>query len=347
MIKIKILNPGKGRNELTFRPLFFARHILRDFSIELTESNDFDFMFVGMDDFYDQHRTLDESVEWGLENLERLTQGGDYFLVDGQDSTSLFGAYDTFSKSNAIYLLTNCKLFTREEYKTKYFTNKFFFGEGGDVSYDIPKKLWERIKLTGWNVGYWNQNYSKLQPINSNKSIDISALYNVGGQKANYHHGVRNDLFYKKHRQGALDKLKPLISKYNIQMDRRSVQEYYNITHQSKICISPYGMGEIGERDYEAMMLGTIILKPSCVRVDSFPKMMIENETYIPCEYDWSDLEEKIEYTLDNFKELNEKLVTNCRKFYLENFTYESIGLHLYNMFKNLNDVILEEELDV
>ena len=101
-------------------------------------------------------------------------------------------------------------------------------------------------------------------------------------------------------------------------------------------------MGEIGERDYESMMLGTIILKPSCERVDSYPKMMIENETYIPCNYDWSDLEEKIDYVLSNFKELNEKLVYNCRTYFKKHFTHESIGQYLYTMFENLDSVIVE-----
>jgi len=343
MIKIKIHNQFYDRNELTFRCLHFARHVLRDFSIELTDSNDFDFLFVGMMDFYDMNLSIEDSVEWGLKNLEKITDGGDYFLVDGQDSTSLFGAYDTFEKSDAIYLLTNCKLFNREEYKTPYVTNKFFFGEGGDVSYDIPQNLWDRIKLTGWNVGYWNPNYSKLQPINTEKTVDVSAMYNVGNQSKTYQHKVRNDIYYTRHRQGALDKLKTLTSKYNVEMEKRDLSEYYNITHNSKICLSPFGMGEIGEKDYEAMMLGTIILKPFCDRVDSYPKMMIEDETYIPCEHDWSDLEEKIDYILTNFKELNEKIVTNCRKYYIENFTHESIGKYLYDMFNELDTVTTEE----
>jgi len=339
MIKIKIQNPFVGRNELTFRPLMFANKILHKYSIELTTSDSFDYLFVGMEDFYNKSKSIKESTEWGLENLEKVTMGGDYFLVDGQDSTSLLGAYDTFEKSNAIYLLTNCKLFNKEEYKTKYNANKFFFGEGGDVSYDIPSDIWKRIKLTGWNVGFWKKYYRNLIPINTNKSIDISALYNVGGESYGHEHLIRNDHYYNRHRNGAIEKLKSFGAKYRIEMNRRPMQEYYNITHHSKICLSPYGMGEIGERDYEAMMLGTIILKPSCERVDSIPKMMVEDETYIPCKYDWSDLEEKIDYILSNYKELNERIVYNCRKKYTEDFTYDSIGMHLYNMFKNMDTI--------
>ena len=59
MIKIKILNPLECRNEPTFRPLTFIRDMLYyDYSIELTTDNDFDYMFVGMKDFYDKDKPL-------------------------------------------------------------------------------------------------------------------------------------------------------------------------------------------------------------------------------------------------------------------------------------------------
>ena len=54
MIKIKILNPFQGRNEPSFRPLFFVKDMLRDYSIDITESNDYDYLFVGMHDFIDK-----------------------------------------------------------------------------------------------------------------------------------------------------------------------------------------------------------------------------------------------------------------------------------------------------
>ena len=45
MIKVKIQNPTKGRNEPTFRPLFFIKEQLKNhYSIEITESDDFDYL---------------------------------------------------------------------------------------------------------------------------------------------------------------------------------------------------------------------------------------------------------------------------------------------------------------
>ena len=117
MIKIKICNPIKDRNEVIFRPFSFIQNHLRDYSIELTNSDDFDFLFIGMSDFWDMSLTLEDSVDWGLNNIESLTQGGDYFLFDGFDSTSLLGSYEVFEKSKAIYLFKNQLLKNKKDYK--------------------------------------------------------------------------------------------------------------------------------------------------------------------------------------------------------------------------------------
>ena len=47
MIKIKVLNPTTNRNEPTFRVLMACRNLLRSYSIEITESDDFDYLFEG------------------------------------------------------------------------------------------------------------------------------------------------------------------------------------------------------------------------------------------------------------------------------------------------------------
>jgi len=125
-----------------------------DYSIELTTDDDFDYMFVGMKDFYDKDKSLKESTEWGLENLNKITQGGDYFLFDGQDSTSIMGSYEVFEQSDAIYMFKNQTLNNREDYKNPYSLSKWFFGNDKNcsMSYDIPKDKWNKIKLTGWNL---------------------------------------------------------------------------------------------------------------------------------------------------------------------------------------------------
>jgi len=338
MIKVKILNPIKGRNEPTFRPLFFIKDMLREYSIDITDSGDFDFLFIGMHDFIDKRKSLNESVEYGLENLSKIT--GDYFLFEGSDSTSLMGGYEVFEKSDAIYLFKNQMLGSQKEYKVPYAHNKWFWGSGSDLdlSYDIPDNLWDRIKFTGWNVGQLVQTYRNFQPINKNKKIDICAIFKAN-HELNLDHNSRNDLLYTHHRKGLWDILEPLKSKYNMIYDRLPFDEYVKNLSDSKISFSPFGMGEICFRDFECMQYGTIMIKPNQDVVKSIPNIYEDGKTYIGCKYDWSDLEEKIDYILSNFDNLNENINNEIRKRFIDGYDFNKLCLHWYNIFKNMKDV--------
>ena len=69
--------------------------------------------------------------------------------------------------------------------------------------------MWSRIKFTHINLGYWNDYRSGLQPLNTNKTTDLCAIFQAE-HKYNEDHGVRNDLQYTHHRKGLWDILQPL-----------------------------------------------------------------------------------------------------------------------------------------
>ena len=339
MIKVKILNPTKCRNEPTFRPLLFVKDMLRDYSIDITDSNDYDFLFVGMKDFYDKNKSLKDSTDWGLENLNKITENGDYFLFDGQDSTSIMGSYEVFEQSDAIYMFKNQTLNNREDYKTPYSLSKWFFGSDNEcgVSYDITENKWDRIKLSGYNLGSLLPHYHDFQPINSDKTIDMCAIYSA---KHNYseEHKFRNDLFYTKHRDGAWGILNDMKNKHDVRTAKLPFQEYIKVLHNSKLSLSPFGMGEICFRDFECMQWGTVIVKPNMSMVRTKPNIYIEDETYILVKPDWSDLKEKTKKVLGNFKNYS-YIVSNLREKFKEEYSSNNLCLHWYNIFKNLNNV--------
>ena len=339
MIKVKILNPTKCRNEPTFRPLLFVKDMLRDYSIDITDSNDYDFLFVGMKDFYDKNKSLKDSTDWGLENLNKITENGDYFLFDGQDSTSIMGSYEVFEQSNAIYMFKNQTLNNREDYKTPYSLSKWFFGSDNEcgVSYDITKNKWDRIKLSGYNLGSLLPHYHDFQPINNNKTIDMCAIYSANHNYSE-EHKFRNDLFYTKHRDGAWSILNDMKNKHDVRTAKLPFQEYIKVLHNSKLSLSPFGMGEICFRDFECMQWGTVIVKPDMSMVRTKPNIYIEDETYISVKPDWSDLEEKTKKVLGNFKYYS-YIVSNLREKFKEEYSSNNLCLHWYDIFKNLNSV--------
>ena len=73
--------------------------------------------------------------------------------------------------------------------------------------------------------------------------------------------------------------------------------------------------------------------------VNTIPNIYEDGETYISCKYDWSDLNEKIDYVLSNFNTLNERINHNIREKFEKEYSHEKLCMHWYNIFKNLNNV--------
>ena len=67
MVKVKIYELEKHRNETTFRPLLFAREIFREVGIEFVKDGDADFAFVGHASFVNKKiRLLSCTTQKGL-----------------------------------------------------------------------------------------------------------------------------------------------------------------------------------------------------------------------------------------------------------------------------------------
>lgn len=65
--------------------------------------------------------------------------------------------------------------------------------------------------------------------------------------------------------------------------------EYAATMLDSRAVLCPFGWGESAHRDYEAWLLGCVVIKPDCSTVDSWPDAYVPGVTYLPCKADWSD----------------------------------------------------------
>tara|TARA_Y100000741_G_scaffold147759_1_gene111417 strand:+ start:123 stop:422 length:300 start_codon:yes stop_codon:yes gene_type:complete len=92
-------------------------------------------------------------------------------------------------------------------------------------------------------------------------------------------------------------------------------------------------------RDLESAMFGSVLMKPDMSYISSEPFIYEDNETYIAVNYDWSNLEEKIDYVLSDYKNIREKLVQNMRTQFIEKYNLQNLVLHMYDVFNNLDSV--------
>tara|TARA_R110000851_G_scaffold155423_1_gene297835 strand:+ start:5224 stop:6237 length:1014 start_codon:yes stop_codon:yes gene_type:complete len=334
MIKIKL---SDSQNMKCFSGLILSKDILSDYSIQLTESNDYDYEFVAANEFLNLSLPLEESIDWGLKNISK--KSGDYFLFHGGDSTSIMGVYEIFIQSNAKYLFKK-QMLSKDDYKEITTLNKWFFGNGTilDRGYDIPDTIYSKIKLTGYNVAH---NWSHLQQMQTgvdNREVDVCAIYQGILDNGNMDHELRSDVLYTKHRKTAWDELSKIEHKYNIIKGQSSPQQFIDVMKRSKVGISPFGMGELCYRDLELIQWGCLLIKPDMSKVITEPDFFKPMETYIPVKPDWSDLNETIEKVLNNFKDY-EHIIENARKKVVDMYSYQNVCMYWYNFFSNLNGV--------
>ena len=338
MIKIKLCELDKHRNETTFRPYLMAQNVLRDIGIEFTQGDSYDYAWVAQASFMNKKVSLEQSTNDGLEFLSKIT--GDYMLLDGQDATTLIGSYDVFTESNAMLLLKNTLLKDRDLYKQGWNLGRMYWGTG-DYKCNNFDKYTDRIKLSGTN---WLSTVTPQWRTDIPKNYDVSALFGYPSNTAVYEHNSHQSAEYDKHRKPCVDIVNSLdcnVAKL-VNGERLSQQDYYNKMAQSKIVLAPLGYGEMAPRDIEATMFGSILIKPDMSYIDSNPMWYEDGKTYIACKHDYSDLPEKIDYVLKNFNELQQTMVSYARNKFEELYTSETTAINTYNIFTNLPNTIKE-----
>jgi glycosyltransferase involved in cell wall biosynthesis len=338
MIKVKIYELDKHRNETTFRPYLMAQNVLREIGIEFTDGDSYDFAWIGQASFMNKKVSLKQSTEDGLEFLSKIT--GDYMLFDGQDSTSLIGSYDVFKESNALLLLKNSLLKDRFNYKTGFVNGRYYWG-AGDYSCKDFDRYSEKIRLSGTN---WLSTIRPQWRSGIPKIYDVSALFSYPSKTPVYEHELHQSAEYDKFRKPCIDVVNKLTC--NVAKLEAGVklppQEYYTKMAQSKIVLAPLGYGEMAPRDVEAVMFGSILIKPDMSYIDSKPMWYEDGVTYIACKHNFSDLEEKIDYVLSNYDELQRTMIPKARRRFDELYTLENTALATYKIFKELEGVECE-----
>jgi hypothetical protein len=80
-------------------------------------------------------------------------------------------------------------------------------------------------------------------------------------------------------------------------------RRYYQELYDSKITLSPFGWGEVCFRDFEAVISGSLLLKPDMSHLKTWPDIYIPYETYVPVNWDGTDIVAKAEFYLAHDRE--------------------------------------------
>ena len=345
MIKIKLFEPDIHRNECSYRPYLFVKNLLEQIGIELiTDATSYDFVMVGQASIIDKKKSLKESVEMGLKKLDSIT--GDYIIVDGQDATTLIGTVDVFRH---VYKDKRCRLFLKptylkdfDLYKRGWNTGRIYWGEG---KYSVPDidDMKHKMKLAGFNwlsttIPNWNLPFR-----NEPKPVDISAMFQYPMGNEVYEHEELQSKYYDELRRPVIEKLGKLEKKYSINKlingVRLPLDQYYQKMTNAKVVIGPLGYGEITHRDLESSMFGSILIKNDMSHIETIPNPYVDGESYISVKWDWSNLEEKLDFAISEWQNIHKKMYMRFQEIYEAQNKPEKRAEHLYYLLKELDGI--------
>ena len=176
------------------------------------------------------------------------------------------------------------------------------------IYYPCPTHQLYKIKL-GWNITHSDHRVFKgRERIISNYIFGNPKIYKSSIQRrldfslrGNLGYGGINASFFTQRNEvkkllNELTKYKSLTSEEKI-----SKQNFIKELSETKVCVSPFGLGEICYRDFEIFMAGSLLIKPSLEHLSTFPEVFFENETYIPVSWGMDDFKQKIVNILDNY----------------------------------------------
>ena len=156
-----------------------------------------------------------------------------------------------------------------------------------------------------WNVGrvpkvFVEPNVYDSQRL-SEKNIRIHARFFKDYQRASVAYLRKN----------MADQLK----KRGINTDKLGRRDYWKELRHSRLVFSPFGLGEITLKDFEAFSVGSALVKPDMSNIQTWPNFYIPFETYIPHRLDLGDLDGILQ-SVDSDPSRYEKIAKQAQRHY-------------------------------
>jgi hypothetical protein len=173
--------------------------------------------------------------------------------------------------------------------------------------------------VLGWNIALDDKIHDLARKIGRDalsraRDTDIGCRASVGADK--WIHGMRN---------AAITAMESMRDAYRVHAPtgRVSEEEYYDEMLRTRLTVSPFGYGELCWRDFEAVLCGSVLVKPDMSHADTWPDIFAPGETYIPVEWDFSNLREACEPYLRD-EEARRRMAEAARTRLLETISPDS-----------------------
>lgn len=315
MTIIHILTPGfTNPNSAAFLfPLYMFRRALKDSGFTLR------FFTRQHPALGDADRVLIEAKalaqDWnqgrGADILGRLRQRAPVIWCDQSDSTGTFFGQvlphvDKYTKAQLLKDPGNYRNnYYGDRIYTDYYHRKHGLTDDLQYHYAPPQNEQDRAKISlSWNSGLMH--YGVLRPYAMTLwrycpvFLRFSQAFTPPGAPRPHMLSCRMGINYPRATvRYQREKLREMLARY-VLTDKLSHRRYLNELRQTKLCLSPFGYGEITLKDFEAFLCGTALLKPDMSHMTTWPDFYEKGVTYAAHGWDLEDVEAVIENLLEN-----------------------------------------------
>lgn len=283
-----------------------------------------DILFINSKFFRTWYPKKEKEIYDTLTDFKRGIQKVVWFDTTDSTGTTQFNVMpfvDAYYKSQ---LLKDRSLYTKSFYGYRIFTDyyKRIFGIDDEIelnhdeasqkkaaSYVLQKEDEHKLGVS-WNSamnewGGYDYVYGNLMAkikshlpfktdykvcfINPDKERKADVLGRIGLSH------IRNTVRYQRERIAKI-----LSEKFNADVFKIPRKQYLNEIKDSKIGVSPFGLGEISCRDFDIIINGALLFKGDMSHLETWPPLYVNDETYVPYSWDLEDFEERLNDVLNN-----------------------------------------------
>lgn len=122
---------------------------------------------------------------------------------------------------------------------------------------------------------------------------------------------------------------------HRLPTEKLSRAPYFDELRQSRIVVSPFGLGEITLKDFEVFLTGGLLLKPDMSHMETWPDFYQAGRTMITHSWDLSDLLQVIDDSLTRHDELIE-VAERGQEIYRQHTSADSAGIRFASRLAEL-----------
>ncbi len=281
-------------------------------------------------------------------NLSKKNKNLIWFDLTDSAGTTQFEVLPYVKRYVKGQLYKNRDLYRKNLFRNRYFSDFYQkkFKIEKDIKFNFCKleTSYDQKVILGWNLGVGNF-FDIINYSNYDKFICLSKFIFLKNKKKLFDYSLSNrkignkkfDLFFRLSNRVRNEKKSIhyqrlhvedfLNKKYDLDIfkNKMSHKNYLTNLMNSKISVGCFGWGEICYREFEASRMGTAFIYPNLQYIETWPNIFVDGKTYKSYELDFSNLQESIDFLLNN-KSTRDEMVYNSQE--ILNGVYSNIGLN-------------------